>query len=73
MTSIEEIATKLSASHVISFKNEDGDWAGYSPSNGHYWVAGISFRTATAAAYEMSLYPGTWEEVDQCIDDEEVA
>ena len=70
---VDEVAQRLKASHVISFENE-GQWAGYSPSNGMYWVAGTSFRTAEAAAYDMSLYPGEWKEIDQCIDeDKEVA
>ena len=70
MKAIEEISAKLSASHVISFEN-DGKWAGYSPSNGLYWVNGVNFTTPEAAAYQMILYPGNWREVEQCIDDDE--
>ena len=70
---VEEIATKLSASHVISFQNEDGEWAGYSPSNGLYWVADQDFQSPREAASVMYHQGGNWRVVDQCIDDEEVA
>lgn len=72
---IEEITEKLTATHVISFQNKkinnDHNWAGYSPSNGKYWVNGENFPTAKEAAIEMDKYGlENWTEVDQCIDDE---
>lgn len=75
MMTIEEITRKLAQSHVISFQNKSlevsHNWAGYSPSNGLYWVVGKSFSDVMAAAKEMATYGlDGWDEVDECIDDE---
>lgn len=67
---IDVITKKLSANHVISFRNEDGEWAGYSPSNGLYWVAGQNFQSAKEAASVMVRDGGNWEEIDMCIDED---
>lgn len=69
MATIEEITKKLVQNHVISFQNENNEWAGYSPSNGLFWVNGENFQTATAAATAMAQL-GEWKEIDQCIDDD---
>jgi hypothetical protein len=85
MTSIQEIAKKLSATHVISFTrgsekivlgkkrpHYETQYAGYSPANGLFWVAGENFQTAEEAATKMEEM-GEWTEVDECIDYPEVA
>lgn len=85
MTTIKEITKELSASHVVSFerstekvvvdkrgrKHSERQYAGYSPANGLYWVAGESFGNPEEAARKM-LGIGEWTKIDQCIDFDEV-
>jgi hypothetical protein len=77
MTTIQEIAEKLAASHVISFMwiNNCTDidvYAGYSPANSLYWIGGVSYSTALLAATKMAAM-GDWEEIDSCIDEDQDA
>ena len=59
----------LSMSRVISMKSSDG-WAGYSPSDGKYWVAGEWFDSSERAGERMAALADFWEIVDKCIDDD---
>jgi hypothetical protein len=75
---VDEIAQKLTQSRVISFQNQkiesEHNWAGYSPANGLFWVNGENFKTAAEAVEEMAKHGlENWVEMDQCIDNEEVA
>jgi len=65
---LKAVAEKLAASHVMSFKNSFGEWAGYSPSNVLYWVAGKDYPNAQAAA--QAMVGQKWSFVDMCIDEE---
>lgn len=69
---IEETIEKLEQNHVISFRLQNTNaWAGYSPSDGKFWMMGEHFESAEECAREMAEYGlDRWEEVDQCIDED---
>jgi len=71
----DEYTRKLGQNHVISYQSpsqgsEPAIWAGYSPSNGLFWVGGENFVSASLAAEAMIRMRGVWNEIDQCIDEE---